>query len=225
MNVLGLDTSTARLALAIVNEQGLVAELHTTEAGRHSARLAPMIQALLKMARLELGQVDGFAVGIGPGSFTGLRVGVTTMKALALSTGHPIVGVPTLDALAHQVSYWTGLVCPILDAKRGLVYAAIYQTKAGKVKRASRYRVIAVPELVKACRGSTLFVGDGIPLYQSVIRKMLNSCAQFADPALWCPQGSVIARLGREALVRGERDAVDDLVPLYIYPKDVQVRK
>src|SRR5512142_2291842 len=127
MKVLGIDTSTMMGAVGIVDGEELIAELRTNVSVTHSERLMLHVDGLLKSARLTLSDIDGFAVTVGPGSFTGLRIGLAAVKGLAYGTRKPVAGVSTLDVLADNLPYCKYQVCPVLDARKKMVYAAIYK--------------------------------------------------------------------------------------------------
>ncbi|RKY01883.1 tRNA (adenosine(37)-N6)-threonylcarbamoyltransferase complex dimerization subunit type 1 TsaB, partial [Candidatus Poribacteria bacterium] len=126
MRVLGIDTSTTTGSIGLIDGDKVVAEHVLDVMETHSSRLMPAIDQMLKKAGLSIWDVDLIAVSKGPGSFTGLRVGVATAKGLAYALRKPIVGVPSLDVLAFGVKFFDGLICPLLDARRGEVYGAIY---------------------------------------------------------------------------------------------------
>jgi tRNA threonylcarbamoyladenosine biosynthesis protein TsaB len=225
MKVLGVDTSTNVLSVAIVEDKDIISNLSRTLEKGHSSGLVPMIGEILKRANISLERIDGFAVGIGPGSFTGLRVGVTTMKTLAFSVDKPIKGLSSLDAIAYNGVGAPSPICPIVDAKRDQVYSAIYAWEGKVLKRLSNYLLIPIGRLLKKIKGEVLFLGDGIELYKEEIIKIKKGKAMFAPKSSWFPQASRIAFLGLEAFKRGEMDNPYSLVPMYLYPKECTVRK
>ena len=131
MRILGVDTSTSCGSLGLIDEDGVIAEYALFREETHSARLVPAIQALLREARININEIDGMAISLGPGSFTGLRVGLSAVKGLALATEKLVVGIPTLDALASNLPFTPYLICPILDARKGEVYTALYKDGEG----------------------------------------------------------------------------------------------
>lgn len=225
MKILGVDTSTNILSVAIVEDKDIIANLSRTLEKGHSSGLVPMIEEILKKSNISLKQIDGFAVGIGPGSFTGLRVGVTTMKTLAFAVDKPIVGISSLDTIAYNGIGTSGLICPIVDAKRNQVYSAIYAWEGKVLKRLSNYLLTPVERLLKKIKGEALFLGDAVELYREEIIKIKEGTAKFAPKSFWFPQASRIALLGLEAFKRGERDNPYSLVPMYLYPKECTIRK
>ena len=223
MKILGIDTSTKNLSVAILDEDRLLAEFNGRDRLRHSQDLIPRIASLLKSARLALSDLDGFAVSIGPGSFTGLRIGVTTLKGLNLVTGKPIAAVPTLDALAYNISGEYKNICVIVDAKKNKVYACIYTKIDDKIKRETEYLLLPIEELLERIDSPAIFLGDGIGLYKEAISNKLNS-AQFAEENLWFPKASIVSKLGIEKLRKDEITGGDELVPMYLYSRECSIR-
>lgn len=224
MRVLGVDTSTKVLSVAIIEDRDIIANLSCTLEKGHSSGLVPMIEEILKTSSLSLNQIDGFAVGVGPGSFTGLRVGVTTMKTLAFAVDKPIKGISSLDTIAYNGAGISSLICPIVDAKRNQVYSALYRWEGKVLKRLSNYLLTPVGKLLKKIKGEVLFLGDAIELYKEEIIKLKKDAAKFAPKISWFPQASRIAFLGLEAFKRSRRDDPYTLVPMYLYPKECTVR-
>ncbi len=220
MKILGIDTSTDFLSVAIVSEDSIVLNLDYLSHRRHSSELIPLINEALKRSSLSLKELDGFAVSIGPGSFTGLRIGVSTIKGLALSSKKPVIAVPTLDVIAQNAAYFPDIICPIIDARKDKIYSALYQSKNNRLKRISKYLLIPLDRLMrKIDRRRVLFLGDGIKLYKNSISKV-SPKAEFAPSPLWFPRASVVAQKGLEALAKGRQDNPYDLVPMYLYSRE-----
>lgn len=144
MRVLGLDSATLVAGVAVVDEKRVIMEGFLQTRRVHSERLLPLLDTWLREAELKLEHLDGIAVTSGPGSFTGLRIGISTAKGLAQVLGIPLVGVPTLDALALNLAGSAGLVCPILDARKGEIYTALYRSPhPGQLCRLTEYLAVA----------------------------------------------------------------------------------
>ena len=222
MKILAIDTSTDYLSVAIHNEDGLIAERNFRSPMKHSSCLMPLIVESLALADLSIEAIDGFAVSLGPGSFTGLRVGVATMKGLVFATGKPIVGVPTLDVLAENITETAYHILPVLDAKREQVYASIYRYSGKKLKRLTDYLVIGIDDLLKKVRAKTIFLGDGLFDYRDVIREKKKDLAIFAPRDLWFTKASVVAKYGLERLKAGKVERAYDLTPLYLRPPEAE---
>ena len=220
MKVLAIDTSTSCLSVAIREEDGLIAECSSIASMKQEAFLMPMVDRCLKLVDLPIEAIDGFAVSLGPGSFTGLRIGVATMKGLAFALKRPIVGIPTLDVLAENISATTYQVLPILDAKRRQVYASIYKYSDKKLKRLTDYLVIGLDELLKKIRCKTIFLGEGLKEYRDVINRKKKGLVIFAARDYWFPRASIVAKKGLDRLMAGKVDHSFDIVPLYLRPPE-----
>ena len=234
MKVLGIDTSTESLTVSIVDEKKPPVDYHAIGTLKHSALLIPTIKRALNKSKIKIGDIDLFSVGIGPGSFTGLRVGVTSVRALAIALGKPLVGVPSMDAIAYNGRVYLKrmesrepdtVICPILDAKRKQVYACIYSRSSGKLRRKSKYLLCPIEDLLKRLKGHVLFLGDAIHLYKKQLLNKRTLKARFLEDKRWLPKGDVIARIGLEKFRNGYTDNPYDLVPLYLYGKYCNVRK
>ena len=223
MYILGIDTSTMTGSIAISTESVLIAEFTLNTKTTHAERLLTAIDQIVQAASLTIRDIDGVAVASGPGSFTGLRIGVTTAKSIAHSIQKPIVAVSTLDALASHYRYTDVLLCPILDARKKEVYTAFYRNVNGEIQRLTEYSVITPENLLKDIQEPVLFLGDGVITYRQQITSILGDQALFADPAHLLPRGSFIAQLGCERLLAGESDDCFALTPLYIRKSDAEI--
>jgi tRNA threonylcarbamoyladenosine biosynthesis protein TsaB len=226
MKVLGIDTSTNCGSLGIIDDDAVVAEYALLRDETHSTRLVPAIQDLLKGARLDLDEIEGMAVSLGPGSFTGLRVGLSAVKGLALAAERPVVGVPTLDALASNVPFTPYLICPLVDARKGEVYTALYKDgEGGQVEQLTPYQVVAPLDLLeKIPLQETIFLGDGVEAYGELIKERFGAKALFAPPHLRFLRGSTVAEIGLQRFKRGEQDDISSLVPIYVRPSDAELK-
>ena len=236
MLVLGVDTSTEFLTVSLINGGKIIADYNLVGKLSHSALLVPTIKKALKKAKKRLKDIGLFAIGVGPGSFTGLRVGVTTMRAFSIVLNKPIIGVPTMNAIAYNAlgsdpdhrslhnEGLTPLICPILDAKKSQVYACIYGTDGDKLVRKSDYLLEPVEKLVERLTGRVLFLGDAIPIYREKLSAKKALKAEFIDDKRWFPKASVIAKLGLLMFSGGKHDDPYDLEPMYLYARDCNVR-
>jgi tRNA threonylcarbamoyladenosine biosynthesis protein TsaB len=226
MKILGVDTSTSCGSLGIIDDDEVVVEYALLRDETHSTRLVPAIQALLKEARLGLDEIGCMAVSLGPGSFTGLRVGLSAVKGLALAAERPVVGVPTLDALAANLTFTPYLICPLVDARKGEVYTALYKEGAGgQVEQLTPYQVLAPLDLLeKIPFQETIFLGDGVVAYRELIEERLGAKAFFAPPHLRFLRGSTVAEIGLQRFKRGELDDISSLVPIYVRPSDAEIK-
>jgi len=222
VNILGIDTSTVLGAVGIVDGDELVADMRTNISVTHSERLMLHIDGLLKSARLTMDDIDGFAVGLGPGSFTGLRIGVATVKGLAYATGKPVAGVSSLRALAGNLPDCRHMVCPVYDARKGMVYAALYRdTDAGREEVFSP-RAMFPDDLVEYIDAPAVFIGEGARVYGELLKEKLGDKAVFAPRIYSCHVGSVIARLGHAEIEAGRTADPFTLTPEYIRRSDAE---
>ncbi len=223
MYVLGIETSTMTGSVAIMTEDRLIAEYTLNTKTTHTERLLSAIDHIVRAASLCVQDMDGIAVSLGPGSFTGLRIGITTAKSLAHSIQKPVVAIPSLDALASQYLFSDLLICPILDARKREVYTAFYRNTGAVVERISEYSVIAPAHILREIAEPVLFLGDGVFPYRQDIETTLGPYAHFADAAHLLPRGSLIAKLGRDRLIAGEQNDCLALTPWYIRKSDAEI--
>ncbi|MDD5449618.1 MAG: tRNA (adenosine(37)-N6)-threonylcarbamoyltransferase complex dimerization subunit type 1 TsaB [Candidatus Omnitrophica bacterium] len=234
MKILAIDTSTNVLGVAVLDESGKSVEFNDDRGLRHTSHLIPTVKKALKRARLKLRDLDAFCVSRGPGSFTGLRIGIATVKALGLAAKKKVVAVPSLDVLAQNIPYTKDTICVIGDAKKEKLYACFYKYSDHRPTRFSPYLLISYEELFKRLRkikNDILLVGDGI----KVIRSMVPSggfalrgpgSIEFTDEKYWYPRALNTAKIGLEMFKNGQTvKDLDSLVPLYLHPRDVQCRK
>ena len=225
MLVLGVETSTMQGGVALVGDDRLVSEYLLNVEATHSERLLPAIDRMLCEAGVGLDAVSGIAVSIGPGSFTGLRIGLSTVKGLAYATGLPVVGVPTLEAMAWTVPFAAEQVCPVLDARKHEVYAALFRYERGVLVRLMADAALAPEALCSKIRMPTLFLGDGLPVYEELFRRLLGDRMLIPPLPSRGARPAWVAELGRHRLVRGERDSADSLVPRYLRPSEAELRQ
>jgi len=224
MKVLGVDTSTMTAGIGIVEEDEILVEVKFSVKITYSEILLFCIDQALKNVSLKIDDMDGFAISIGPGSFTGLRIGLSTLKGLSFATGKPLESIPSLDALAYLSLYCQYPVVTMLDAKKNQVYAAIYETKDGELKRQSDYLVIGVEDLVKRISHKTLFVGSGAKLYQKRLIELLKDKAYFSQAERSLPSGATVAFLGSKKLILGQFEDIVNLEPLYLRKSEAELK-
>jgi tRNA threonylcarbamoyladenosine biosynthesis protein TsaB len=177
------------------------------------------------MAGMEVGELDGFAVTTGPGSFTGLRIGISAVKGFAFATGRPVTGVSTLDALAYQFPWCPCLICPVLDARKAQVYTALYRGgRHGGWEKVVSDRAVNPRQWLMHIEGTCLFVGDGAVLYKNLIEDVLGTRARFAAPYLNTLRASVVAHVGLNQIKEGQGVKVARLVPYYIRKSDAEIK-
>jgi tRNA threonylcarbamoyladenosine biosynthesis protein TsaB len=196
MKVLGIDTSTTLGGIALIDEQILIAETRLNVKVAHSERLMSEVSLCVERTGLSLDDIDLFAIAVGPGSFTGLRVGVSTVKGLAYATGKPVTAVSTLEAFAWNAAFSRYPVCPLLDARKKEVYGAVFQwTDEGFVMQIPE-GAYPIRALVERLTEQTLFLGEGALLYRSDIEEVFGSHAIFGSPEMMAPSPAHVAQLG-----------------------------
>ena len=221
MKILGIDTSTPIGSVALIDGDNLVAEHTLNIVQAHSSRLMPAIDNVLKWGNITADALDGCAVGIGPGSFTGSRIGVATIKSLCYALDKPIVGVSTLEAIAYNLRWANGVICPLLDARRREVYGAVFEggTTWQRLSEDLCLSIDAFLDQLDTHASSNCpvnFVGDGLATYGDAVRERLGERVCFVDAIFNVPRGSTIAHLGAQCLQHGESDNYWTLVPNYV---------
>jgi tRNA threonylcarbamoyladenosine biosynthesis protein TsaB len=218
MKLLSIDTSTDYLSLAVTRGDTVIAKVHRKLPMMHSTLLVPTIASLLKKARLKLADLDALAVSVGPGSFTGLRIGVTTVKALAYAIGKPIVAVPTLDVIAHNALTHAGIICPVLDARKGKVYACVYRSDGKKLKRLSKHLLLPLEELMELLKkyDDIVFLGD--------MAEKIQVAATAKTVSKWHPRAEIVARYGAEHYAKKRFVRAMDLEPMYLYSRECDIK-
>lgn len=223
MRILALDTATRTCSVAVVDDRSVLAEETNADEKTHAVLIIEMIQRVITKSALKLSQIDGFAVGRGPGSFTGLRIGIATVKALAVSLEKPVAGVSDLEALAAQAGSSAEWVCPLMDARKGEVYCSNYRIRNGTLQRVSAVRVAAIDEVLEDVSVPSVFIGGGASLYREKIIERLGSQAVFVPPEQNIIRASTIGRLSLDRLKRGDGDDISRLVPEYIRKSDAEL--
>jgi tRNA threonylcarbamoyladenosine biosynthesis protein TsaB len=223
MKVLGIDTSTAVVSIGIIEDESVIAESSLNVMASHSAKLMSVIDDVLKRSALTIQELDAFAVTIGPGSFTGLRIGLSTVKGFCYALKKPIIGVITLDVLAYSLKYSDKLICPILDARKQEVYSAIYRG-GSKLVRQTDYLCTKIESILASLNEPTIFLGDGVARYKEIIVQNLNNHAIIAESPFRFCRGPIVALLGYERLISGESDDYFAITPFYIRKPEAEVR-
>ena len=210
MKILALDTSALTATVAFLDGDTIVCEESTTTKLTHSQTIMPMIDDLLRKASLDISDIDLFACSVGPGSFTGLRIGIGTVKGLAYGCGKKVCAVSTIEALAYNLPFSDFLIAPIMDARREQVYNALYRWENGKLITIDEPRAISIEELCSSLNEKTVFVGDGVKVYREKINILLGDNALFAPPSHVLQRASCVAMaaLNKEANDPAELSAV-----------------
>lgn len=216
MLIFGTDTCCGAATAALMDDTKLIAQTVINHDRTHSQMMMPQIEEMFRLAERDICDVDCFAAAVGPGSFTGVRIGVATVKALAQAANKPCVAVSTLHALAYNNALFSGIVCPILDARRNQVYNALFQGGRSLV-RLCEDRALGIEELLeelKAEEKDVLFCGDGTLAFRSVIEEALGERAVFAPIMQNLNLAAAVAELA--LLEEGQAVSYQDLVPQYV---------
>lgn len=219
MLVLGINTATLACSVALATPGQLLVEYTQQIRKTHSEKLLPMVAAALRDAGLTPEALDGVVVAAGPGSFTGVRIGVTTARALGQALGLPLVAVSTLEALSLQVPYFPGLVSPVLDARRQQVYNAVFRVAGLETVKLVEERAVSLADLLAELQlygEPALFIGDAVQLHREAIVKVLGSRACFLPSTLDYSGAATVAHAGLSALTAGRTVSYRDLHPLYV---------
>lgn len=224
MALLAIETATRAMGVAVIDGDQVASSFELLADYPHAVELPGAVRRVLQSARLTMSQLDGFILDVGPGSFTGLRIGMAFVKALAYVTKKPVIAVSSLDVLASGFSFAPIPVCPVLDAKQKNVYAALYDAKAAIAARKSDFFLGPIAEWLPKITEPTLFVGDGCAVYREQIVAKLGKLAAFAPADAAWPKAGVLARLGMEKFRHNQIEDAATLVPLYLYPLDCSVR-
>jgi tRNA threonylcarbamoyladenosine biosynthesis protein TsaB len=223
MKLLSIDTSTNKFSLAISDGTKVIRSRNFAATKILSNSIIPRINSLLKSSGLNIGDIDCFVVGLGPGSFTSLRVGLSTIKAFALTKNKKVIGIPSMDTIAMNVKD-DSQICVINDARREMVYACVYEKSGSDIKRTGEYMLASINDVLDNIKGKAIFVGDAIELYKKEIERS-NKSESLMPIAKSYPCAKNLALLGIERYKAEKFDDIDKLIPLYLYADDCQVRK
>lgn len=219
MRVIAIETSSTVASVAIVNEEKIESEIFINNKLQHSTILFPMIESVLKNLSMDMDSIDGIVVSAGPGSFTGLRIGVATGKGLVQGSERKFIGVSTLDSLAYQNGSFNGLICPIMDALHDNVYTALYRGEEKDVEKLLDYDALHIDLLLEKLNNYNeriIFMGDAMESHRDKIINVLGNRAEFSLPMNNNPRASSLGLLGVNRLTNGSEDSIYSFGPLYI---------
>lgn len=226
MKILSVDTSTTVASCAIINQEEILSEGLISSKVTHSQKLMPLISDILDRANIDIEEIDYFAVANGPGSFTGLRIGVSTINGLAQSMDKPVVGISSLKALAMNVSSCEKLIVPLIDARRDRSFTAVYQSYAdGRLETVLSDDVIEMDEILDLLdkrQEDIMFIGGGMDVYREKIIDILGKRAYFAPRNLNIARASSGAEIAKEKIKNGEIQTYFDLTPRYLRETQAQ---
>lgn len=224
MNVLAIDTSNQVMGVAIGDEHRVLGEIITNMKKNHSVRLMPAVDMLLDEVQMQPSDLDRIAVACGPGSYTGVRIGVSVAKTMAWSLQIPLVGISSLEALAMNGWQFSGYICPLFDARRGRVYAGLYASQHHDMKQVWNERIMLLTDWLAQCQTldqDILFIGQDVQRHQQTIAEMLGSQAVFAATAEHNPRPGELALL---AMDRKPVAVIHDFVPEYLQMAEAEAK-
>lgn len=232
MRILAVDSATPVAGVALLHDGIIIKEEFSNFKKNHSEILMPMIDRVLHESGCTLDDVNALAVTTGPGSFTGLRIGLALVKGLALAASIPVVGLNTLEVMAHNIYNTEAVVCPLLNARKGEVYCGFYEVRGFRPAAVAGMRACSPLEFVQEALsllnswgGSQLIIlGDGYWPYQEVFCEQLGSRMLIAPPHLMLPRASALAGLAEERVLNGQFEDVYGLCPAYIRLSEAEYR-
>ena len=216
MLILSVDTSAIVASVAVCEDDTIIGEFFVNNHQTHSQTLMPMVEGLLKCCNVSIQDIDLFAVSAGPGSFTGLRIGISAIKGMAMATGKPCAGVSTLEAMAQNLLDFDGFICAVMDARCGQVYNAIFKVSDGNITRITPDRAITIDELaleLEKNKCKNFFVGDGAKMcYNILVQKNIQNIFVVSNILLY-QKASGVARV---AFYSSEKVDANSLTPEYL---------
>ena len=221
--LLAIETSSRQMGVALLDGERVAASYELLADFPHAVELPDAVKRVLAGGGTTLPQLEAIAVDIGPGSFTGLRIGLAFAKGLLFGRAIKTVAVPSLDVLAAGLPWNPRLVCPFIDAKQGNVYMAFYRTADGGLTKTTDYLLLPVDEALSLIREPVVLLGDGCSRYPEKIAERLGDKVHIAPQELWWPKAATLARLAQRKLAAGQTENPAALVPMYLYRKDCGV--
>jgi tRNA threonylcarbamoyladenosine biosynthesis protein TsaB len=224
MLILGIESATHRIGCAIGGHEGVIGLCEITKDRRHAESLVPAIEFTCRQAGIELDEIGCLSVDIGPGLFTGLRVGIATAKAMAQALRVPVIGIPSLDLMAFPLRHASRLIATVIDARRGEVYYSLYRQSPGGVQRVAPHAVGRPEDVLvdlMVLQDDILFVGDGALRYRELFSDVRG--AEFAEQWLAHPSAAPLVQLAHAKALREEWVSVSEVEPLYLRRPDAEI--
>ena len=226
MIILGIDTSTKFCNLGLIEDENILIEYTINGLKKkHSSILLSAIKDLLKTMDLKMEKINGIAVSIGPGSFTGLRIGLGVAKGLSYACSLPLLGIPTLDAMAFPLKEIPYLICPILESKKDEIYDVVFQG-GDSLHRVMDYKCEDIQSLLvrlSPLKEEIIFLGDGIKKYRDIIKEKIGKDPLFIDSQINLSMAANVAFLGLNKLKKGEEDDISILTPFYLRKSEAEI--
>lgn len=227
LKILAIDTSSTVASVAILDEDKIAAEYSINYKMTHSVTLMQMLENIIKISGIELSEIDAFAIDAGPGSFTGLKIGSATIKALAYACNKPVISVETTLSLAYNIYMKEGFVCPVMDARRDRVYSGIYEYDNYKLKcllEQDAYELLYLIDKINLSNKNVVFVGDGVDVYKELIIKNCKN-AVFAYPHLLLQRAGSVAFAAKMKYEDGKYDTAFNHKPIYLRESSAVVQR
>ncbi|MGI5957922.1 MAG: tRNA (adenosine(37)-N6)-threonylcarbamoyltransferase complex dimerization subunit type 1 TsaB [Massiliimalia sp.] len=218
MKILAVDTTAKACSVSLIQDNRVLAENFVNLNFTHSQTMMPMCQQLLENAKISLKEVDAFAVSTGPGSFTGLRIGLSAVKGMAFALQKPCIGVSTLDALAQNVAEFPGIICAVMDARCHQVYNALYENQNGVLNKLTDDRALMIDELLEQLKNfqkPIILVGDGADLCYNAYKDILEQLV-LAHPQNRFQRASSVGMLAAQKAEQGEFLSPSEILPSYL---------
>jgi len=222
--ILGIETATATAGCAIGGHEGVIAQSSSMRGRRHAENLVPAVEFICLQAQVDLSEISVIAVDVGPGLFTGLRVGVATAKSFAYALKVPMIGVPSLDLLAFPLRFTPRLIAAVIDARRGELYFAFYRQVPGGIQRLGEHRVGSPEELASELllsREEVLLVGDGAHRYRQTFEGMPK--VDLVDQGFSHPSATSLVQLAHARALREQFAQPSDIEPIYLRKPDAEI--
>ena len=219
MKILAFDSSGLVASVAILTEDQMIAEYTVNYKKTHSQTLLPMLDEVAKMTELDLAEIDAIAVAAGPGSFTGLRIGSATAKGLGLALKKPLIAIPTVEGLAYNLYDISGLICPIMDARRKQVYTGIYRFTDHQLKVVEDQMAVPMETVIEKLNQygeAVTFLGDGVPVFHELIAEKMTVPYSFAPAHVNKQRAAAVAALGEIYYRQGKTETAMEHVPDYL---------
>lgn len=219
MKILALESSGLVASAAVWEDHKIISEFTTNFKKTHSQTLLPMLDKVVSTIDMDLESIDAVAVSSGPGSFTGLRIGSATAKGLGLALNKPLIGVPTVDALAYNLFGTENIICPMMDARRQQVYTGLYTFEKGRFRCLSPQKACAVSEIIEEINRlgkETIFLGDGVPAYETVIKENIKVDYSIAPAHLAYQRAGALASLAAVYFEQGKTETAKEHRPDYL---------
>ncbi len=226
MNILAINTSTKQYSLAVMEDQVVLGEYILPSGPHHFSNLMSSIDGLLINVGIEPQKIEGLMVALGPGSFTGIRIGLAVAKGLSQCLDIPIIGVPTLEALASQLPYVIEDICPLVSSRKGEVFTTLFRWNAnGYLMRREEDTCIKLNDLSSIIENKTIFIGNDFNNQVPIIKQQFGEKGIVAPANLWNVKASSLGIMGLKKLKTGGSDNADELVPIYFREPDIRIPK